>query len=179
MHSQSPSSQKVHVVQAKMKDNKQEEATSRASEKKEESGFLSFSRVADLDDMSIDLSKQLMEPRKKRVPTRSAASTVPLSPAGSSEYYAVPPTSAEVKSWARSSGYRARNASAAQVMDDAATVEARAEAAKEASEAFEESKREYQLWTAATAAVCAGLCYSFYTRVCLLSLGMHLLHHKF
>lgn len=151
-----------------MRDEKTEEAASGSSEKQQDSsGFLSFSRVADLDDMSIDLSKTLMQKTpKRRVPTGSAASVVPLDPlGGKGQLYAIPPTSAEVKSWTRSAGYRARNASAAQLMDGEAAQEAREEAAKESAEAFEASKKEYQLWTTATAAVCTVLTYSFYTRV--------------
>jgi hypothetical protein len=156
-----------YPLQAKMRDAKAEEAASGTSKKEEtSSGFLSFSRVTDLNDMSIDLSKQLMEKPKPRVLKRSAASVVPLDPlGGKGQLYAIPPTSAEQKSWARSSGYRARNASAQQFLDDETAELVREEAAKEAAEAFEASKKEYQLWTTATAAVCTALTYAFYTRV--------------
>jgi ATP synthase protein I len=158
-----------HPLQAKMMDAKAEEAASGSSKKQEDStGFLSFSRVADLQDMSIDLSKQLREKPKPREMKRSAASVVPLDPlGGKGQLYAIPPTSAEQKSWARSSGYRARNSSVQQLMDDETAQKEREEASKEAAAAFEASKREYQLWTTATAAVCTALTYSFYTRVLL------------
>lgn len=151
-----------------MRDEKAEEAASGSSKKQQKpEGFLSFSRVADLNDMNVDLSKQLMEKRKPLLPPRSPASTVPLDPrGGKGQLYAIPPTSAEVKSWARSSGYRARNAGAAQALEGDNAKEAREAAAKEAADAFEASKKEMQLWTSATALVCTALTYSFYTRVC-------------
>ena len=157
----------VRFLQAKLRDEKAEEAASSSSKTQKPSGFLSFSRVADLNDMNVDLSKQLMEKPKPLLPPRSPASTVPLDPlGGKGQLYAIPPTSAEVKSWARSSGYRARNAGAAQALEGDNAKEAREEAAKVAADAFEASKKEMQLWTSVTAAVCTGLAYSFYTRVC-------------
>lgn len=157
----------VHLLQAKMRDENAERAAAGASKKKQAtSGFLSFSRVTDLNDMSIDLSKKLMEKPKPLLPPRSPASTVPLDPqGGKGQLYRIPPTSGEVKSWARSSGYSARNTRVALVLDDDEAQQTREEAAKEAADAFEASKKDYQLWTTVTAAVCTALTFSFYTRV--------------
>lgn len=129
------------------------------------SGFLSLSRVNDLNDMSVDLSAKLQEkPKPLLVKTYpSIAMTGKVQPG---KRYSDPPSAREGQSWQRSSGYTKRGLVGSRLAaggdgDDAA--EAKAE---EERLAYERTKQDYQLWTTATTAVCFAATYYFYPRVC-------------
>ena len=82
----------------------------------------------------------------------------------SGKKYPDPPSAREGRSWQRSSNYQMRGVVGSRMAsqdgedDSDATME-------EERLAYEKSKRDYQLWTTATTAICFTAIYSFYPRV--------------
>lgn len=132
-------------------------------------GFLSFSRVADLNDMSVDLSESLRAPAKPLVPKRASPIDSALTGKKSTKRYADPPTPHQTHRWDRSRNYVKRGEVAdamalkARQLADPESTEAEMQAAENAR--FEQLRQEYNLWTSATIAVCFALIYFNYPRV--------------
>jgi hypothetical protein len=168
----------MSVVQWDYKDQQAEKDTKAAKAKAAHevgegahgSGFLSLGRVADLHDMSVDLSQQLKAKSKPLLPPQPVG-VIMGSPTSSGKKYTDPPTATEERRWERSRGYVKRG----NVMSSIANAEAgvgRLDAERVAQRAteveqYEHLRAEYNLWTTVTAAVCFGAVYAFYTKVCL------------
>lgn len=129
------------------------------------SGFLSLSRVNDLNDMSVDLSAKLQQKPKPLLPKSypSISMTGKVQPG---KKYSDPPSTREGQSWQRSSGYKKRGAIGARLA--AGDIDEDNTQAKEEEErlAYESMKQQYQLWTTATTVFCFAAVCAFYTRVC-------------
>jgi ATP synthase protein I len=152
-------------MQAEIRDQNATDAQ-KPSKSQGSSGFLSLSRVADLNDMDVDLSQQLLQKPKPLVPPRSAASRVPMRPVTrSGKSYSNPPTASEQRAWARSSGYQKRSGGGAPAAAPEIDEEQRAEEAMKAAQQYEKDKKEYQYWTTGTATVFFAIAYSCFSKV--------------
>ncbi|EIE19145.1 hypothetical protein COCSUDRAFT_59628 [Coccomyxa subellipsoidea C-169] len=164
------------------------EAKKRAAEEEEEAraGGLSFSRVADLNSMDVDLSEQL-RPRKSQEPSQQAT---PSSRSGTSAaasvaaqrrilyergrqkagFENVAPTQGESRRWERSGRFSKKVVSTASTApDEVAAQAARAEAERIAYEAL---KQGLFRWSLGTTALCFAAAFTFYSRDTAASYGL-------
>jgi hypothetical protein len=141
--------------------------------KPKDTGFLSLHRVSNLDDMSVDLSEQLRAPLKPLLPPSVPGIAMTGTKRGeSTKRYSDPATPHQEHRWERSRNYVRRGSTIAAQADnerfaatgtDAAAAAADARAAEIAR--FEQLRKEYNLWTTGTVAVCFALVYTNYTKV--------------
>jgi hypothetical protein len=134
-------------------------------------GYLSRSRVATLNDLSVDLSAELSRPPKPLLAHafKIAPEDLGLRPqgGGSGRLRGVSAASPnDRRRFERGRGGGARGAAAVvAAADPAAEASNDAEVAAAELAQYEQLRREYSLWTSCTAAVVTAACYFLYSRV--------------
>ncbi|KAK9818075.1 hypothetical protein WJX72_006729 [[Myrmecia] bisecta] len=125
----------------------------------QDSGFLSFSRVSELNSIKADLSEQL---RRRQQDAQEASTSAPASQAARPRAtYSVPPTKGEQRRWDRTSKFGRKVVAPT---PPSPVEEQRLAAVRAAeSEQFARLRAETQNWTLATAAAGCAAADFFYT----------------